>query len=186
MPTGCSEPLQRRLLGRRFVEMVGLRIEFGGKALDVFAGHGFVGTSEAHAHSEIVEPNRHRRPAYNIIHHRMAVNSSGGSIADSCCQSWNRPRKKPFRLGSPASISLFISRSRLTRVRMNSIACAGSCWIESVNSLYEVAAQVVSILARTVADRGPGSIRHISPKTSPELSVASIFSCAPLPRLTST
>jgi hypothetical protein len=31
------------LLGRRLVEMVGLRIEFSRKALDVFACHGFSG-----------------------------------------------------------------------------------------------------------------------------------------------
>src|SRR5271156_4948537 len=37
-----------------------------------------------------------------------------------------------------------------------------------------------------VADRGPGSIRHISPKTSPACSVPTILALAPRPMITST
>ena len=37
-----------------------------------------------------------------------------------------------------------------------------------------------------MADRGPGSIRLISPNTSPAFSVPRLFAVAPLPTLTST
>src|SRR6202521_2395084 len=38
----------------------------------------------------------------------------------------------------------------------------------------------------TVADRGPGSIRHISAKTSPAWNVPTILALAPWPIITST
>ena len=44
----------------------------------------------------------------------------------------------------------------------------------------------VSATALTVADRGPGSIRLISPKTSPALRVSTVLAAAPAPMLTST
>src|SRR4030095_5368681 len=42
------------------------------------------------------------------------------------------------------------------------------------------------VTALTVADRGPGSIRHISPNTSPGPSVLTVLAFASLPTLTST
>src|SRR5438309_1734956 len=44
----------------------------------------------------------------------------------------------------------------------------------------------VSVTAFTVADRGAGSIRHISPKTSPGPSVPTVLAFALLPTLIST
>jgi hypothetical protein len=40
--------------------MIGLRIEFGRKALDVIARDNFFRTSEAHAESEVVKPRDHQ------------------------------------------------------------------------------------------------------------------------------
>src|SRR5215813_14527700 len=60
MPSRSSEALQRRPLGGRFIEMIGLRIEFTREALDVLARHNFSRASEAHAHSEVFKPRNHQ------------------------------------------------------------------------------------------------------------------------------
>ena len=44
----------------------------------------------------------------------------------------------------------------------------------------------MSVVALTVADRGPGSISDISPNTSPAVSAPMHFACAPWPTMTST
>jgi hypothetical protein len=63
MPSRRSEALEWRPLGGRFIEMIGLRIEFGRKALDVIARDNFFRTSEAHAESEVVKPRDHQFPS---------------------------------------------------------------------------------------------------------------------------
>src|SRR5215813_1630061 len=56
VPARGGEPLQKRPLRCRVIEMIGLGIKLGCETLDVFAGHQLVGTPEAHAKTQIVEP----------------------------------------------------------------------------------------------------------------------------------
>src|SRR5439155_26517278 len=55
-----------------------------------------------------------------------------------------------------------------------------------MNSSKKVATHSALVTALTDADRGPGSIRHISPNTSPALSVATVLAFASRPTLIST
>ena len=60
MPSRCGESSEDGVLGRLFVEVKRLRIEFRGKAQDVFLRHRYLAALEAHAELQIVEPfNRH-------------------------------------------------------------------------------------------------------------------------------
>jgi hypothetical protein len=59
MPSRNSKAFQWRQLCGRFIEMIGLRIEFSRKVLDIFPRDNFFSASEAHAHSEVVKPLNH-------------------------------------------------------------------------------------------------------------------------------
>jgi hypothetical protein len=48
VPSRCGEPLERSLLGGRFVEMHRLRIEFRSEPLDVFPGDSDLTAFETH------------------------------------------------------------------------------------------------------------------------------------------
>ena len=88
--------------------------------------------------------------------------------------------------GPVRAMRSFIRRSRRTSVFMNSSACLGLAWAVAMNSSLAVTRHWVVVVAFTVAERGPRSIRLISPKTSPAAKVPTLFASAPVPMLTST
>src|SRR5262245_20447965 len=70
VPARRSEPMQWRLLSGRFVKVIGLRIEFRCKALDVLTRYKLLGTLKAHADAQIVEPLDHIHAAPSDLAYR--------------------------------------------------------------------------------------------------------------------
>src|SRR5579872_7176749 len=112
MPAGGGKPLQDAVLGGFLIEMKRLRIEFGGKAQDLFPRDGLALARKAHPELQIVEPFDHydllscpgRGAARSAMHRRAGtyVRSTGPRItsaADLTFAWWHR--ESSWRMSNP-------------------------------------------------------------------------------------
>jgi hypothetical protein len=93
MPTRGGQPLEDRLLGLSFIEVKGLRIELGGKPLDIVSRDFDFGALVSHAKDQVIEPHDHGDPTGNSV--ETISQGASRALRAICVRSF-------FPVGDPA------------------------------------------------------------------------------------